>query len=495
MHNKTIIGTKEFVEGIPSLSDVEKYEILKKPFIGIKINPGIQVEHKSMIFEQNGEEIPTFLVPITFIAPGSDFSASPITKYDYLYSINGYKIVMKKSEQMFGKMIRVFAIETDDRCYKYLNQIVKHGDTVEVEYAIKTKQKDHVRNYGEEIDIYELRRTQIKIEYLYEINDLKQIMQIEKHKARTFPERIKKQLFNQNHAVDTIFETLKMYWANLKEMHKPIGSYLLTGPTGTGKTEFAKLVAKELGAKFVRIDMSEYSQEHQVARFIGSPAGYIGYNEKTILEKQIGDDKQKTVLLLDEMEKAHSEVHKILLAAMDAGTITLSNHKVVDLSNTLILMTSNLGTVTKESFGFDQADKKFTVDMGAIANHFSPEFLGRLNKVITFNPLKKEHAEIIVNKFIDEFNKEKLRSKKTKLVLSKSATDYLIANGFNMTYGARPLKHFLHTQVYAKLADLFLFSDEFYPAETMIVDYSLEKGIVINNYENNLKEQQLIQEK
>lgn len=433
--------------GVPK----EQIEVLKKsPRLGYhplrQVDLGSPVAIQEKQFYILGEEIGD-------TSPDSCLK-DVLKKGDILVSINDAYFSVLSKTKVFLKNNQVFDKITD---------IVKDGEEVEISYLteVRSEKSTDMRPMQGSVKHKEQKVT-IKISFLYEVNDEKIIYKIEKARILALPKNIKSRLFNQDHAVDTVFKSIKTYFTGLKEDNKPLGGYLFVGPTGTGKTELATLYAKNLGFSFVRIDMSEYMEKHTVSRLIGSPAGYVGYGDHTILEKEIGNEGKKVVLLLDEMEKAHPDLQKIFLQALDNSRITLANGAEVNFSQTLIIMTSNLGTVTKTSMGLGSTGTEtlLTVDMQQIKQYFVPEFMGRLSGVVQFNPLETCHAQTILDKFILEFNETKLSSKGAFAQLSQNAKDHLVKIGFDRMYGARPLKKALHGEIYSLIADLYLFEDE-----------------------------------
>lgn len=437
----------------------ELAEIKKNPRLGYNPLRSVDLDHVISIQEKPfyimGEEVGE-------IAPGSCLK-DVMKKGNILVSINGAYFSVLNKTKVFLKGTQVF-----DK----LVEIVKDGEEVEITFLSEVRTDKNTEMSGIPVQRkHRENKANVKVHYFYEVTDQKLILKIERSRILKLPSEIKSRLFNQDHAVDKVFKSIKLYFTQLKEENKPIGGYLMVGPTGTGKTELATLYAKQLGFNLVRIDMSEYSEKHTVSRLIGSPAGYVGYGDQTILEKEIGNDGKKIVLLFDEMEKAHPDLQKILLQALDNSRITLANGSEVNFCNTLILMTSNLGTVVKTSMGLgsDPTQGLLTVDMGKVKGYFLPEFWGRLSGIIQFNPLSLSHAHIILDKFVLEFNEKQMSNKNAHVVLSQNAKDHLVSIGFDKMYGARPLKNALQGEIYEKIADLYLFEDE--PTSTILVDY------------------------
>lgn len=384
---------------------------------------------------------------------------------DCLMEVNGAKFSHINKEEVYIK---------DGVVYSSFSEFIKEGEEIPVVYLSPSRSNRssspmNMFNNEPQFDSAPITIT-VTAKFLYKITDKEVIEKIERTRIIDLPKTLKKKLFNQDQAIDKVYKSLKIYFAGLKDKTKPIGSYLLVGPTGTGKTELAKLLAQLADFTLVRVDMSEYGEKHTVSRLIGSPPSYIGYGDKTILEKEIGNNGRKVVLLLDEMEKAHWDLQKIFLQAMDNSRITLANGTEVDFSNTLILMTSNLGTVTKASIGLGESTKMLSVDMEQIKQYFLPEFLGRLSGVIQFNALTDAQAHMILDKFILEFNQAQMSAKNCTVQISQNAREQLVKTGFNQTYGARPLKNALQGEIFEKIADLFLIGGES-DSPIIIVDF------------------------
>lgn len=270
---------------------------------------------------------------------------------------------------------------------------------------------------------------------------------------------LKNQVFGQNRAIDALVKAIKRSRAGLRIPDKPIGSFLLIGPTGVGKTEVAKQLAKILGVAFLRFDMSEYMEKHTVSRLIGAPPGYVGFDQGGLLTDAIRKQPH-TVLLLDEIEKAHPDLFSILLQVMDHATLTDNNGKKADFRNVILLMTSNAGaremSAQSIGFGLKSDEQRSTKGMKAIENLFSPEFRNRLDGIVAFQDLSVEIVERIVDKFIREMETQ-LREKKVQLELSPAARLWLAEKGYDPAFGARPLARLIQTEIKDVLADEILF--------------------------------------
>ncbi|MFP4258236.1 MAG: ATP-dependent Clp protease ATP-binding subunit ClpA [Desulfovermiculus sp.] len=266
-------------------------------------------------------------------------------------------------------------------------------------------------------------------------------------------------IFGQDQAVRFLAQAIKRSRAGLREAHKPVGNFLLVGPTGVGKTELARQLADRLGIHFLRFDMSEYMEQHAVARLIGAPPGYVGFDQGGLLTDSIRKQPH-CVLLLDEIEKAHPDLFNILLQVMDYATLTDNAGRKADFRHVILLMTSNIGARDMSShnigFGQEKATNRAQKGVKAAEKHFSPEFRNRLDGIVPFNALTPELMERIVDKSILELN-EQLREKKVQVELKPAATAWVAQKGFDPDYGARPLARVVQSEIKDRLADELLF--------------------------------------
>ncbi len=275
-------------------------------------------------------------------------------------------------------------------------------------------------------------------------------------KLKNLELRLKSLIFGQDPAIEGLVAAIKMNRVGLGRDRKPVGSFLFAGPTGVGKTEVAKQLSHHLGNKFVRFDMSEYMEKHAVARLIGAPPGYVGYEEGGLLTEAISKSPY-CVLLFDEIEKAHPDLLNILLQVFDNGTLTDPHGKTADFTHATIIMTTNCGArdAAKGSIGINPGDP-YKISDEAIKRHFSPEFLNRLDQVVHFSPLNSFVCERVLDKFLLELS-EQLKKKSIEIDVSKAARDWLIEKGFDPVYGARPLARVIDEHVKKALSEEILF--------------------------------------
>jgi ATP-dependent Clp protease ATP-binding subunit ClpA len=284
------------------------------------------------------------------------------------------------------------------------------------------------------------------------------IMETESTNLASLQDNLEKEVYGQDLALVEVVDKIMVAQAGLKSENKPIGSFVFMGPTGCGKTETAKVLAKNLGVKLLRFDMSEYQEKHSVSKLIGSPPGYVGFEEDAgLLITQI-QEAPNAVLLFDEVEKSHPDVTTILLQMMDNGFITGSNGKRADCRNLILILTTNAGAqdAEKNAIGFGAQEKDYSDK--DLKKFFTPEFRNRLDGIITFNKLAKETMVKIVNKFIDEL-REQVKEKGIRIKINKEATEWLITKGFDPKMGARPLQRVIDKEIKRNLAKMMLFGD------------------------------------
>ena len=315
------------------------------------------------------------------------------------------------------------------------------------------------------------------------------IAQSEGNKLATMGNSLKEKIIGQDAAVETVTRAIQRNRAGLKDPNKPIGTFLFLGPTGVGKTQLAKVLAQYMfdsPDSIIRIDMSEYMEKHAVSRLIGAPPGYVGYNEGGQLSERVRR-KPYSVVLLDEIEKAHPDIFNLLLQVLDEGRLTDSNGRHIDFRNTVLILTSNIGTKELKDFGnglgFSNVTRRDTVANSrmiiekAIKKAFTPEFLNRLDEQILFNPLAKEDIERIIEIELKDLY-ERVTQAGFKLKLGKDVKKFVADAGFDPQYGARPLKRAIQRYIEDPLAEKII-SGEIKPGETIKLKLNKEKdGIV-----------------
>jgi len=284
----------------------------------------------------------------------------------------------------------------------------------------------------------------------------KQITNDDKSMLKDLEKRLKLGVFGQNQAIESLSTAIKLSRSGLNQKDQPLGSFLFAGPTGVGKTEISKQLATVLGVKLLRFDMSEYMERHSVSKLIGSPPGYVGYDEGGQLTEQVNANPY-AVLLLDEIEKAHPDIFNILLQVMDNGKLTDANGREVDFRNVILIMTSNVGArnVQRSSIGFSEQDHSLDYD-SELKKAFAPEFRNRLSEVIYFNSLDKDTIIFVVNKFLFDLESI-LEEKNVSLIVSDQARDWFANHGYDNQMGARPMSRLIDKEVRKPLADELLF--------------------------------------
>jgi ATP-dependent Clp protease ATP-binding subunit ClpA len=286
----------------------------------------------------------------------------------------------------------------------------------------------------------------------------KQISKSDSEVLENLERDLKLTVFGQNEAIERMSSAIKLSRAGLKQEGKPVGCFLFAGPTGVGKTEVSRQLARTLGIELLRFDMSEYMERHTVSRLIGAPPGYVGFDQGGLLTEAITKNPH-CVLLLDEVEKAHPDVFNLLLQVMDHGTLTDNNGRKADFRHVVLIMTTNAGaeSLSKRSIGFNEQDQT-TDAMEAIKRLFTPEFRNRLDSIVQFGALPEDVIEQVVHKFIAELQAQ-LDDRKVSIELDESAMRWLAKRGYDKTMGARPMARLIQEAIKRPLADAILFGN------------------------------------
>ncbi len=293
----------------------------------------------------------------------------------------------------------------------------------------------------------------------------------EKSKTLNLASELKKRVVGQDEAVDYVSDAIIRSKAGIKDPSKPIGSFIFLGPTGVGKTELAKSLAAALfdnEQNMVRIDMSEYMEKHSVSRLIGAPPGYVGYDEGGQLTEAVRR-KPYSVVLFDEIQNAHPDVFKVLLQVLDDGRITDSQGRTVDFKNTIIIMTSNIGGADIAAAGGEITDELKNDVMAQLKSRFRPEFLNRIDEIITFRALSKDNISGIVDLLMADLN-SRLADREITIKLTESAKQHIIDQGYDQVYGARPLKRYLQKNVETLVAKMIL-AGSVSTQSAIVIDY------------------------
>ena len=308
------------------------------------------------------------------------------------------------------------------------------------------------------------------------------LMEGEREKLLHLDDTLHERVIGQDEAVEKVCEAILRSRAGIQNPNRPIGSFLFLGPTGVGKTELAKALAQALfddEKNMVRIDMSEYMEKHSVSRLIGAPPGYVGYDEGGQLTEAVRR-RPYAVILFDEVEKAHPDVFNVLLQVLDDGRITDSQGRTVDFKNTIIILTSNLGSSAILE-GIDEASGQITDEArkqveGMLKAHFRPEFLNRLDEIVFYKPLRRDEIDRIVDLQVADLNR-RLKDKQLTMTLTPAARSFVVAQGYDPIYGARPLKRFMQRSIETLIARK-LIAEDVQPRTVLTVDYDGEKLVI-----------------
>lgn len=298
------------------------------------------------------------------------------------------------------------------------------------------------------------------------------MMEGEKEKLLRMEEELHKRVIGQNEAVDAVANAIRRSRAGLSDPNRPIGSFLFLGPTGVGKTELCKTLAKFLfdsDDAMVRIDMSEFMEKHSVSRLVGAPPGYVGYEEGGYLTEAVRR-RPYSVILLDEVEKAHADVFNILLQVLDDGRLTDGQGRTVDFRNTVVIMTSNLGSHLIQEHQSEGYDEMKNLVMSVVGQHFRPEFINRIDETVVFHPLAKENIRAIARIQLERLAK-RMETRGYEIVFSEALIDFIGEVGYDPVYGARPLKRAIQQEIENPLAQQIL-SGQLLPSSVVTVDYA-----------------------
>ena len=309
----------------------------------------------------------------------------------------------------------------------------------------------------------------------------KEVKEDESEKLTRLEGDLKKTVFGQGKAIDALVDAVFIARAGLREENKPAGSYLFTGPTGVGKTEVARQLAKTLGIPLLKYDMSEYMEKHAVSKLIGAPPGYVGYGEGNAGNGKLTNDIDShphCVLLLDEIEKAHPDIFNVLLQVMDDGRLSNSSGKTVSFRNVIVIMTSNVGAkdASRMEFGFASKGYKDSAAEEATNDLFSPEFRNRLDATVRFDRLEPEHIVFVVEKFIDQL-RSRTADRNVDIQLTPAALKWLAEKGYDREMGARPLARVINDNIKKPLARLMLVGT-LKDGGTVVVDVENDQMVV-----------------
>lgn len=304
----------------------------------------------------------------------------------------------------------------------------------------------------------------------------------DKETLKNLDRNLKMLVFGQDQSIDALTSAIRLSRSGLSSEEKPVGSFLFAGPTGVGKTEVTKQLAKCMGVEFIRFDMSEYVERHAISRLIGAPPGYVGFEQGGLLTEAVIKNPH-AVVLLDEIEKAHPDIYNILLQVMDHGTLTDNNGRKADFRNVVVVMTTNAGVqeTTRKSIGFTEQDHTHDA-MGEINKVFSPEFRNRLDNIIWFNHLEREVILLVVDKFIVELQAQ-LDKKSVNLELAPKAREWLADKGYDKAMGARPMARVIQEELKKQLANEILFGEL---VDGGTVKVSVKDKKIRFDYESNL---------
>lgn len=366
---------------------------------------------------------------------------------------------------------------------KYTNSALRAAVELSAKYIGDRKLPDKAIDIIDEVGAAQMLVTEDKRKKTIGLKDIEDVIAViaripsttinknDKESLQNLERDLKTLVYDQDAAIDVLSSSIKMARAGLRDPEKPIGSYLFAGPTGVGKTEVARQLANSLGIELLRFDMSEYMERHSVSRLIGTPPGYVGFEQGGLMTDKV-DQHPHCVLLLDEIEKAHPDLFNILLQVMDYGKLTDNSGKTIDFRNVILIMTTNAGASdmakTPIGFGREVGDMDYS-DSEAITKTFTPEFRNRLDAIVPFRNLSPKTVEKVVDKFVIQLEAQ-LSDKNVTIDLSKKARKYLANKGYDVTMGARPLSRIILEKIKRPLAEEILFG-KLEKGGLVIIDY------------------------
>jgi len=353
---------------------------------------------------------------------------------------------------------------------KYSNESIKSAVELSTKYIndrfLPDKAIDVIDETGALLNINRKNKKTIKVTKTNIETTISKITKIpeqsitskDKKSLKNIEDNLKRVIFGQDKAVETLSNAIKLSRVGLRDENKTIGSFLFTGPTGVGKTEISKQLSEIMGIELIRFDMSEYMERHTVSRLIGAPPGYVGYDQGGLLTEAIVKTPH-CVLLLDEIEKAHPDIFNILLQVMDAGVLTDNNGRKADFRNVILIMTTNIGAelLSKRNIGFAESSNESDA-MNSLNKLFSPEFRNRLDETIQFNYLDKTVILSIVDKFLTKLQAQ-LDKRNVEIVVSNKVVNWIADNGYDKEMGARPMERFISQNIKKPLVDKLLFGN------------------------------------
>ena len=351
---------------------------------------------------------------------------------------------------------------------EYTDEAIKAAVELSAKYIGDRKLPDKAIDIIDEVGAAQMLVPKEKRKKIIKLEDIEDVVAViaripsksltkdDKSALKNLTRDLKTLVFDQDSAIETLTDAIKLSRAGLRDADKPIGCYLFSGPTGVGKTEVAKQLSISMGIELARFDMSEYMERHAVARLIGSPPGYVGFEQGGLLTDKV-DQNPHCVLLLDEIEKAHPDIYNILLQVMDYGKLTDNNGKTIDFRNVILIMTTNAGAteLAKAPVGFERT-MRVDEDKEAINKMFTPEFRNRLDAIVPFKALSQKTVSLVVDKFMAQLEAQ-LTEKNVTIQLTDKARDHLAAEGYDPAMGARPLGRVIQEQIKKPLAEELLF--------------------------------------